>query len=462
MTLRYLSTLVLLSGVLAYAAINNAGAGLDPQAWHWSMLFVGLIGCLHFGIRSTADSPGLDRFALVTASLFLFVAVLQVIPLPVAWVQILSPARVDLLRGSLLITKVSPNFVSLSVVPYQTAHYLITLAGYAIIALVVRDLTLQLNASPWITSFPILILGTIEAILGFVQASNGAADSSAAGTFPNRDHYAGLLEMVLPFAAMIPIAILQRDRRRHESPAAPAIKACIFLAMAAALLVGIIYSLSRMGFIASLAGLFVAGSIAFSLRGFRTHYEVSANWLRRWAPSFIVAMVVGAGFIFLPTDPLIARFSDLAKTDEVSADTRLQIWRDTAGLIKDYPILGCGLGGYYSSFLRYKTAAPMNTVDYAHNDYLQVLAEMGALGFVTGLLFVLRVLQRAIRGARYAQSIDTRYLAIACTASMTAMLLHSIVDFDMYVPVNGLVFVWILGIAGIFLGRPGRGTHATG
>ena len=178
----------------------------------------------------------------------------------------------------------------------------------------------------------------MEAILGFIQAANGAADTSAVATFANRDHYAGLLEMVLPFAATIPVAILQRDRSRHSSPAAPAIKACIFLAIAATLLVGIIYSLSRMGFIASLAALFVAGSIAFSLRGFSTSYEVSANWFRRWSPVAGSGPGGAVGFIFLPTDPLIARFSDLAKTDEISADTRLQIWRDTTGLIKAFPL----------------------------------------------------------------------------------------------------------------------------
>jgi O-antigen ligase len=459
MNYRFWATLVLLTAVLVYAAFNNAG--VDPPAWHWAMLVVGLIGCLHFGIP-TPDSPGIDRFALITASLFLLIAVVQVVPLPVGLVHFLSPARVDLFRASLPITKASPNFLTLSAVPSQTADYLITLGGYAIVALVIRDLTLQLNGSPWITSFPLLLIGTLEAILGFIQAANGAADTSAAGTFANRDHYAGLLEMVLPFAATIPVAILQRDRSRHSSPAAPAIKACIFLAIAATLLVGIIYSLSRMGFIASLAALFVAGSIAFSLRGFSTSYEVSASWFRRWSPSLVVGLVVLAGFIFLPTDPLIARFSDLAKTDEISADTRLQIWRDTTGLIKAFPLFGCGLGGYYSCFLRYKTAAPMNTVDFAHNDYLQVLAEMGVLGFLPGVLFVFRVVQRAVRGARYAESVDARYLAIACTAAMTAMLLHSIVDFNMYVPVNGMVYAWIIGIAGIFLGRRRRGAHPTG
>jgi O-antigen ligase len=393
---------------------------------------------------------------LIAAGVFLLIALLQVVPLPVALVQLISPNRVELLRASLPFTKASPLFITLSAASPQTTEHLITLAGYAVVALLIRDLTLQASLSPWITSLPLLILGTLEAALGIVQSTNGIVNNSAAGTFANRDHFAGLLELVLPFAAMLAISMLQRDRHRHESPAGPAIKACCFLAIAATLLVGIIDSLSRMGFIASLAALFVAASVALSLRGYSVDYEVSTSWIQRWTPSLLVALVVLIGFVVLPTDPLIARFSDLARTDEISADIRVQIWRDTLQLIKSFPFSGCGLGAYYSCLLRYRTAAPMYTVDFAHNDYLQVLAEMGIFGFTAGALLIFRVLQRLVRGALYAQSHETRNLAIACIAAITAMLLHSIVDFNMYVPVNGFVFAWILGIAGMFLGRPRR------
>jgi O-antigen ligase len=95
----------------------------------------------------------------------------------------------------------------------------------------------------------------------------------------------------------------------------------------------------------------------------------------------------------------------------------------------------------------------MNTVDYAHNDYLQVLAEFGVFGAIAGLVFVLRLFYRSIRGALFTPSIDQRYLAIACIASFVAILLHSVVDFNMYVPANGMVFAWVAGIAGAYANR---------
>jgi hypothetical protein len=42
-------------------------------------------------------------------------------------------------------------------------------------------------------------------------------------------------------------------------------------------------------------------------------------------------------------------------------------------------------------------------------------------------------------------------LAIACAGSFTAILLHSFVDFNLYVPANSLLFAWIAGIGSAHL-----------
>jgi O-antigen ligase len=97
----------------------------------------------------------------------------------------------------------------------------------------------------------------------------------------------------------------------------------------------------------------------------------------------------------------------------------------------------------------------MHTVDYAHNDYLQVLVEFGIVGFLAGLVFLLRLLWKAIRAATYSYSVDGRYLAIACVGSIT-ILLHSLVDFNMYVPANSMLFAWVAGLAAVHLRKSRR------
>jgi O-antigen ligase len=330
-------------------------------------------------------------------------------------------------------------------VPYETAEYLLTLAGYAAVLLLLRDFTLRGSRRSWPAVWPLLIIGGIEAILGLYQAS-ASPNAFATGTYASRDHSAGLLEMIFPFAVTYPLAILQREERQFTSPLLRTLAACGLLGLAIVLLAAIIQSLCRMAFLASLAALFVVAMLTLASRRSSGDSKGPSGW-RKLRPAATVAAVLLLGFLVLQTDAMMGRFTELASSDKVSADARGEIWRNTVDLIKAFPLFGCGLGGYQSGLLRFQTVAPLKTVNYAHNDYLQVQAEMGIVGLLVGLLFVGRLLQQTVAGVRKAPSVEERYLAIACAASMTAMLLHSLVDFNMYVPANGMVFAWVAGIA---------------
>jgi O-antigen ligase len=447
--------LVILGAALGYAAFQRAAVGVGDC--NTCLIGVGVAGVLYFLAPRRDPVPAMDRFATALAGIFVCLIAVQLVPFPVAVVKAVSPMRVELLQATLRILGGPGKFVTLTAAPYETAGYLIKVCAYLLIILVIRDITIRISDNPWLTIWPVLIVAASEAVLGIYQAYAENGEGFATGTYANRDHYAGLLEIALPFAVMHAIAILHRGRNRHESPAGPAVKACGALSVATVILVAAVLSLSRMGFLASLAGLFVAASLTVSLRAWRGSAErqETPRW-RKWLPSLLVATVIILGFIFLPTDPLVQRFSELARTDEISADARAQIWRDTVSLVRDYPIFGCGMGTYDPCFLRYKTVAPMNTVNYAHNDYLQVVAEFGFVGFGVGLVFMLRVVQQVLRGIFAISSVDERYLSIGCLASITAILLHSFVDFNMYIPANAIAFSWVIGIAAVHLVRPYR------
>ena len=55
--------------------------------------------------------------------------------------------------------------------------------------------------------------------------------------------------------------------------------------------------------------------------------------------------------------------------------------------------------------------------------------------------------RRVMRTAAEAESSQARYVALACCGSLTAILLHSLVDFNLYVPANAMVVAWVLGLA---------------
>jgi O-antigen ligase len=95
---------------------------------------------------------------------------------------------------------------------------------------------------------------------------------------------------------------------------------------------------------------------------------------------------------------LIARFAQLVSTDH-TGEGRAQLWTETVPLIKAYPIFGCGRGGYETAFLKFKAFELLVTDDFAHNDYLQLLAELGIVGFVIVAALALSVVRMAVRKA---------------------------------------------------------------
>ena len=447
--------LIALGLSLGYALFERAGVTAD---WNWTLCVVGCVSALFYGnrLRRRRRALTLSTPTLVVLGSLLALAALAIVPLPTSLIATLSPSRYQLLQDASPILGVLPSYATLSLVPLASLQYLLTLGAVILTFVLLHDVSIQLREASWGWSpvWPLLALAAAQAALGIYQAYAEGGDGYAHGTFANRDHFAGFLELVLPIALFYAFAILGRERQRYESPAAPAISACLLFGIAGLLLVAIVHSLSRMAFLATLAALSFAALVALYLRTSSHEPLVKVTPWRRWLPAGLIALVAALGFVFLPTDSLIARFADLAMTEDISADTRAQIWSDSVGIVKAFPLVGVGLGGYESALYRFKTVAPMYTVDYAHNDYLQVLVEMGVAGFALGLVLLLMVLWSAFRGAFYARDNDHRLLQIGVLGGLTAIALHSFVDFNMYVPANALVVAWISGIASAHLTRP--------
>lgn len=427
--------LTVLSLILAFAVVNKGGVW--ARDWNLCLLAIALL-TLVYRFRDRSDqAPPLDRKSQWLLLAFVGLAAIQLLPLPLSWVRFLSPARADLFTATFPVLG-SARLAGLTAAPPATLEHLLRLCGYLLVFLLVRDIAWRWSDSPWRPALPLVAIAALEATLGLFQSYTPGTDAFAAGTWVNRNHFAGFLEMCLPFAVMYPVALLGRTRSRHVWLAAPAWKACGLLSIAGVIFVAILHSLSRMGFLASLASLFAIGALALGAR--------RRGW-KRWLPIASLAALVLLGFVLLPSDPLIARYAQLAPADAISSDMRTGMWRDTLGLIKAFPLFGCGLGAYESCFPRYQTVAPMYTIDFAHNDYLQYLSELGVLAFLAGLLFLLGVFRQAIRAGMEEPSTDRRYLSLACAGSFVAIFLHSFVDFNLYIPSNAMLLAWIAGIA---------------
>ena len=214
-------------------------------------------------------------------------------------------------------------------------------------------------------------------------------------------------------------------------------------ALAVLIFAGIILSFSRMGFIATLFSLFVMGTLVL---GTTQLSWVTGSRRRRWVAVGMVAALVLAGFVFLPPDRLIQRFAGFVSTDELTSEGRTDLWAETIPLIRAYPFFGCGLGGYETAFSRFKISGVLVTDDFAHNDYLQLLAELGLVGFVIGAALAFSVVRMGLRGAVKSSDPEARYFAVACVGALSAIGLHSLADFNLYIPANAMLLAWIAGV----------------
>ena len=96
--------------------------------------------------------------------------------------------------------------------------------------------------------------------------------------------------------------------------------------------------------------------------------------------------------------------------------------------------------------MKFKVSAPLVTDDFAHNDYLQLLAELGVVGFAIGAALAFSVVRTAVRRAVSSPDPRARYFAVACAGALAAILVHSLADFNLYIPANAMLLAWIAGM----------------
>jgi O-antigen ligase len=419
------------SFAVGYSTFRSGGG--DAPDWALALLILGLVGLISAAAWSPEPSPQLGRVALWCALLFPAYVAFQLVPLPLVLLRILDPTRAEITNA---LAKLMPSVSSapLSVVPPRTWMHLSRIVGYALVFLLVRGLAHKTTEHQWAITVPLLVIGGLEAAVGLAQHGSGALATS--GTYGNKDQFAGLLESVLPFTVMYGVAILYRGERRGTFTAGSVIQASCFFALAVAMLAAVTLSLSKMGFISTLGALFVLGVLGWGSR---------LPGRKKWAAAAGIAVLVLLVFVFLPTNELVQALGGAA--GDPTGEGRWPIAKNTLRMIAAYPLFGTGLGTYFPALLRYQTYGLNATWVNAHNDYLELLSELGIIGFLIPAALICAVSMRALRAALLGTTRETRFLGVACAGALASVLIHSFGDFNLYVPANAMVLAWVAGIS---------------
>ena len=182
--------------VLAYAAFFYGG--VVPENWNVCLLAIGCITALYWMFSRKRDrAPRLEPLLLWPMILLPCYLAFELIPLPLSVLKALSPARAELLQA-LQPLFADANSAPLSVMPPAALAQWFRIIAYIAVFLLIRELTWRFLRMRWAIVVPLLIIGTLEAALGMIQCAADWGNAAAHGTYVDRDHFAGLLEMVLP------------------------------------------------------------------------------------------------------------------------------------------------------------------------------------------------------------------------------------------------------------------------
>jgi O-antigen ligase len=245
------------------------------------------------------------------------------------------------------------------------------------------------------------------------------------GPYVNRNHFAGLVELLIPPGLAV---LILRSERRDQLP---------LVALFTLLPIGALFlSASRGGIMSFLAemGLLV---ILIVLRR-RERKELAA--------AALVAILAVALVSWLGIGRALERFASY-KSLEVSEGRRIEMLHDTWRIVLDHPIAGTGLGTLQEVFPFYESIYDGSIVNHSHNDYAEGLAETGMIGGMGGLAFLVLLFWTGWKNLTAdREPMNLAYHAGALVACF-GLLVHATVDFNFHIPSNALIFLLLAALA---------------
>ena len=441
--LELICVLVLIGLVLAFGGVHPITYSLAEI-----VLFLGVLLLLVKQLRR-----GRIHLELPTWPVFFALWVtIQMIPLPSWVVAVLSPARVSG-SGYENMTPGAITWMTISIDSHNTLVSLLQFLAYLSAFVLAAHLYESRKKSNLIVR-ALIILGCLEAGYGIFQYltgwnkiftyTNKFDAGNAFGTYVNRNDFAGLLEMVMP---LILARALYSFEKRYEyarggrGGAFPQrdslnFQMVFYVVLLALMSVALVFSRSRAGILSALLSLIFVLLLA----------QVK---LRR--KSWLVLVVLFFTFVigyatWIGLGPVLERFERVASPTLLEAQSRTAIWKGTVATIRDFPLTGTGLGTYGLAYRHYQTTVLAYYVDHAHNDYLEFAEGTGVVGLGLVFLPILYLVIRMVTSFLNSSHRYRRQTLLACIGSTSALLMHSLTDFNLHIPANAFVFAIVLGV----------------
>jgi O-antigen ligase len=443
----------LIAAVLIVAVLGMAPivfGAVIPWTWVAALIGVLLALAVMVGVEWRTGFVAVPWAPVVTWALVaLLVTVLQLVPLPTGLVTSISPGAREV---------ADEGWQAISRDQSATLEALLKGVTYLAAGLAAARVARDPRRARAILLL-LLALCAFEALYGLVEQVAGegrilfwskpvdVVKSRASGTYVNPNHFAGFLAMGIPVALALAATtpggreVLPRERGAAlllvlTHPDFPKRLLLGFAGVVTA--AGLAGSLSKGGLLATVAG--CVGVVAVVAR-------TQAGHLRR-AVGLASGVGVGVVVAAMGMEAFVERFASLAgETSEPGMAGRLQYNLDTLRMIGAYPVLGIGAGAFEAVFPAFDSANPGRLgVTHAHDDYVQLMAELGILPALA-LLFGVAVTARRTWSFARAAGGEREALALTALVALVPIAVHSFVDFNLRIPANALWASALLGTA---------------
>ena len=416
---------------------------------------MGLLDCR--GVVGVSRSLALALGAVAVAML------LQMVPLPLSWLQSVSPRALPLLadtdfRYGAGLTRFHP----VSIDPASTGSALALFVSFAVLLLgmtrvLAGDQTRRLVETLTIFGVILALIGIVQKpiysgrLLGFWEPQT---PGTPFGPFINRNHFAGWMLMALPLTLTLLIGGLEQSMRGVKAgwryrilwlSSAEANRLILLAAAAVVMALSLVMTLSRSGITAMAVSLMLTGWIV--ARGLQSRSR------RRAVATYLLVLAVTT-FAWVGADVIFARFSESNWTE---FNHRRGAWADALDVSAAFRLTGTGLNTYETAARFYQRHDLDQFYGESHNDYLELMAEGGLLVGIPALTCLLLLVREIRRRMKDDPPSTVWWLRRGAVTGLIAIAFQETVDFSLQMPGNAVMFVVLCAIA---LHRPRAARHA--
>lgn len=399
------------------------------------------------------------KYLLGPLVLFQLWTALQLLALPLDWLQLIAPFSADVYQSTLTSTaNVNPLSAPVSIDPAQTQ---IALRKGICYCLFVMNLTLLITHRHRLNLLCICIVtaGTCQAFYGTMQALVGGEtslvwglpnSSSATGSFVYRNHFANFLLLCLSVGSGLLVTQLYRSRASSLSEhinrlLATLLGSKIIIRLALVIMViALVMSRSRMGNSAFFAATIMTSVLALMV--YRQRPQAFTIFILSLLA--IDTLIVGSWFG-------LEQVKQRLEATVLSQEIRVDVIAWTQELVQQTLWTGSGGGSFYTIFPAYQQAN-VPFFDHAHNEYLQFVIENGVIASALLGIAVFASLLQTLRTQYLRQSNFMKGIAFGCAMAIIGMMIHISVDFNLQSPANTLYFLTILTLSWLTKNMPNK------